>query len=146
VDGLSNTNEENSGALHVVCRRLLFGRVNFSLHKHMEGTNPPSAKKAKTVCDRYCALTERLTAQPRKLTIDAIKETHKAVDFTAPSPNPGRPPTRTLWHALYFPEQRRVQVSFYLRDEADAEKPGKTRIVRSDYLEFILGKAKAGTP
>ena len=45
--------------------------------------------------------------------------------------------------ALYFPEQRKVQVSFYLRDEPAADQPGKTKIVRSDYLEFSLGEPAA---
>ena len=50
-----------------------------------------------------------------------------------------------MWHALYFPEQRKVQVSFYLGDKAIPDKPGKARIVRTDYLEFALKTAKAGT-
>ena len=45
---------------------------------------------------------------------------------------------RTLWHALYEPEKRTVQISFYLRDDATAD--GRPRIVRSDYLEFALGR------
>jgi hypothetical protein len=73
-----------------------------------------------------------------------IKENHKAVDITLPGPLFGfLPPVRTLWHALYVPERRAVQVSFYLRDEADPAQPGKVRIVRSNDLEFVLKNAKA---
>jgi hypothetical protein len=77
--------------------------------------------------------------------VDFIKETHKLVDATRPSAKDApRPPGRTLWHALYFPEQRKMQVSFYLRDAADPDQPDKVRIVRSDYQEFSLRSAKPG--
>jgi hypothetical protein len=49
-----------------------------------------------------------------------------------------------LWHALYFPSERKVQVSFYLHDEADPGRPGQVRVVRSDYREFRLRSAAAG--
>jgi predicted choloylglycine hydrolase len=117
--------------------------TNFSLHRHLDGKTPPSAKTAKQICPRYCELTERLAGRSDKLTADAIKDIHKAVDMVKPSPLAGlRPPTRTLWHALYFPEQRKVQISFYLRDETDADQPGKVRIMRSEYVEFTLKKEK----
>ena len=59
------------------------------------------------------------------------------------SRSPGsRPPGRTLWHALYFPEEGRMQVSFYLRDEAVPDQPSKSRIVRSEYREFALKPSK----
>jgi hypothetical protein len=51
-------------------------------------------------------------------------------------------PNRTLWHALYFPNERKLQVSFYLRDEANPTDKAKSRIVRTAYLDFTLGKAK----
>jgi hypothetical protein len=50
----------------------------------------------------------------------------------------GKPPIRTLWHALYFPEQRKMQVSFYMGEKPDPSQPAKTQIQRSDYLEFLL--------
>jgi hypothetical protein len=116
--------------------------TNFSLHRHMEGKSPPSAKKAKDICPRYCALAERLLEQSGKLTLDFIKENHRQADMTRPSPGAGQPPHRTLWHALYVPEERKLQISFYLRDEPDADRPNQTRIVRSEYLEFTLAAGK----
>ena len=47
-----------------------------------------------------------------------------------------------LWHALYVPERRSVQVSFYLRDEPDPQQQGQARIVRSEYVEFVLRDGK----
>src|SRR5262249_54936792 len=119
--------------------------TNFSLHRHLEGKGPPSALVAKGVCPRYCALAERLAGQPGKLTVDFIKDSHKGVDMTPPAPKGGEwAPVRTLWHALYFPSERKVQVSFYLRDEADPGRPDQVRVVRSDYHEFRLSSAAAG--
>ena len=116
--------------------------TNFSLHRHLEGKAPPSAAKAKGVCPRYCKLAERLAKEPGKLTVEAIKEAHAAVD-NVEEPRPTRAPGRTLWHALYFPSERKVQVSFYLRDEPSAGAKGKARVVRTDYLDFTLNKPKA---
>ena len=56
---------------------------------------------------------------------------------------PSWPPGRTLWHALYYPEKRKVQISFYLGDETDTAGAGKVRIRRSEYVEFALQKEKA---
>jgi hypothetical protein len=75
--------------------------------------------------------------------VQFIKDGHRAVDATRPSPKgAARPPVRTLWHALYVPERRQVQVSFYLRDEADPANADRTRIRRSEYLEFKLEEGK----
>lgn len=112
--------------------------TNFSLHRYLEEGKPPTPKKAREVCNRYCALVEGILRAPGKLTIDFIKENHKVADATRPSPLPARPPGRTLWHSLYVPEQRQMQVSFYLRDEPDENHADKARIIRSEYLKFAL--------
>src|SRR5262249_47111281 len=90
--------------------------TNFSLHRYLEGKSPPSAATAKKVCPRYSKLCEKL-AGGDKLTPEFIKETHRLVDatFTPPKDSP-RAAGRTLWHALYAPEEGKLQVSFYLRD------------------------------
>jgi hypothetical protein len=117
--------------------------TNFRLHEHLDGKSPPSAKQAQGVCSRYCALAERIAAEHGKLTVDYIKKTQKTAEITVPAVLfAGKPPVRTLWHALYFPEQRKLQVSFYLGDEPDPDQPKKTHIRRSDYLEFMLASAK----
>lgn len=110
--------------------------TNFSLHKHLEAGKPPSAAAVKELCPRYCSLAERLADRKEKVNLEFVKETQKLTDFVKPDPRPGRAPTRTLWHALYVPEKRAVQISFYLRDEPDPAKAGQTRVARSDYLEI----------
>ena len=113
--------------------------TNFSLHRYLDSKRPPSSDKAKTICPRYCLLTDFIAKNQGKMTIDAIKETHKKVDAVRPSlKGSPRPPGRTLWHALYIPEKRTVDVSFYLRDEPDPDHPGQTQIVRSEYHKFAL--------
>jgi hypothetical protein len=120
--------------------------TNFSLHRRLDGKGPPSAEGARQVCPRYCALMEKVAGQADKLTLDAVKEAHRTVDATRPAPKDGsRPPHRTLWHALYFPEERKVQINFYLRDEADPDHPDRPRIVRSDYREFALEQSRSAT-
>jgi Acyl-coenzyme A:6-aminopenicillanic acid acyl-transferase len=116
--------------------------TNFSLHRYLEDGKVPSAAKVKTVCSRYCLLADRLGAQKDPLTVDFIKETHKQVDAHFTPKGTSRAPTRTLWHALYVPEKRSVQISYYLRDEPDPAKEGATRDVRSDYLQFALRDPK----
>jgi hypothetical protein len=118
--------------------------TNFSLHRYLDGKSPPSSDKAKTICPRYCLLADFIAKNHEKLTVDAIKEAHKKVDAVRPSGKDSpRAPGRTLWHALYVPENRTVEVSFYLRDEPDPDHPEQTRIVRSEYQHFALKDMKS---
>lgn len=110
--------------------------TNFSLHRYMENGKPPSAEKVRKVCSRYCLLAEKLAAG-EKITTETLQQAHKQVDATQPIPT-HRAGGRTIWHALYYPEERKVRISFYLRDEKDGD--GKMVIRRSDYREFTLGK------
>jgi hypothetical protein len=113
--------------------------TNFSLHSYLEDGKPPSSKGAKKACPRYCTLTDKLSGRQDKLTVDQVKETHKLVDMTQTPPKASPwAPSRTLWHALYSPEMRSMQISFYLRDEQDTKKPNAITIVRSPYRQFTL--------
>lgn len=118
--------------------------TNFSLHRYLERNGPPSAAKTKTVCPRYCALAERIADHSGQWTADAILKLHQVVDAVQLTrKNAKRPPGRTLWHALYFPSEQKVRVSFFLRDDIGASDAAKNRIVRSDYVEFALKKSTA---
>jgi hypothetical protein len=120
--------------------------TNFSLHRYLEGKTPPSAARAKQVCRRYCALADGISQHQGKVSLEFIKQNQKAADATGPALSSSRVPVRTLWHALYFPNLRRVQVSFYLHDEAGRPPDGKPRIVRSEYLDFPLSSGLAHSP
>lgn len=112
--------------------------TNFTLHRRSTDGRPPTVEQAKAVCRRYCALTEQL-AQGGAVSVERLKQAHRTVDAELPkSAEPHRPPVRTLWHALYYPEDRRLQVSFYLRDEEVPGQPNKVKIARSEYVEFRL--------
>jgi hypothetical protein len=118
--------------------------TNFSLHRYLNKDRPPAVEQARKVCPRYCVLTDQLATSPEKMTVEFIKSAHHKVDAVQPKGLFGRATSRTFWHALYFPEQRRAQISFYLRDERVADSPDKVRIVRSDYLEFSLPATEGG--
>jgi hypothetical protein len=118
--------------------------TNLSLHRHLVDGKPPPADQMKDVCTRYCRLTEQLAARKEKLTTDIIKATHSVADAVEPQPKAGPPPTRTLWHALYFPEQRKIQVSFYLGEEPHMKEAGNVQIRRSDYIELTLQPRETG--
>jgi len=121
--------------------------TNFSLNQHLHDNKPPSADEARSTCRRYALLSETLTHGSGLISEDLLEQTHKRVDAVLPATaDQSRPPVRTFWHALYYPEERRVKFSYYLRDEAIAGEPQKIRIVRSPYLEFRLDATENGKP
>jgi hypothetical protein len=114
--------------------------TNFTLNRHMDGDHPPTAELAAAVCKRYEYLAKKLAAAP--ISEELLLASHRAVDAQAPvRPDAKRPPVRTLWHALYYPEERRVKFSYYLGETEHG-------IQRSEYLEFALGSTSkaASTP
>jgi len=110
--------------------------TNFTLSAHMkEGENVPPPELVKSVCPRYAYLAEHLASGP--ISEELLRTTHRAVDAQAPpKPNAKRPPVRTFWHALYYPEERRVRFSYYLGE-------GENGVRRSDYIEFKLTSTAA---
>src|SRR5262245_2508549 len=118
--------------------------------KQLENGKPPSAEKAKPTCKRYAYLSEKLATGA--LDDTTIRNFHRACDAQASqAANPSEPPERTFWHAFYYPEDRKVRLSYYLRDEPHPTDARLVRPVRTDYLEFRLeptasGQGKAKPP
>ncbi len=111
--------------------------TNFTLHTRLAEGKPPSADTARPVCKRYAYLEEKLATG--RLDDETIRGFHKNVDAQmSQSADPSRPPERTFWHAFYYPEDRRVRLSYYLRDEPYPGEPRLVKPVRTDYLEFRL--------
>ena len=111
--------------------------TNFTLHKQLEDGKPPSPDKARGTCKRYAYLREKLAAG--NLDDAAIRGFHQNVDAQmSQAADPSRPPIRTFWHAFYYPEDRRVRLSYYLRDEPYPDDARLVHPIRSDYLEFRL--------
>lgn len=119
--------------------------TNFTLHKQLEEGEPPSAEKARGTCKRYAYLREKLSAG--SLADDVIRGFHENVDAQmSQAADPSRPPERTFWHAFYYPEDRRVRLSYYLGDEPYPGDERLVRPVRTDYLEFRLEPTEGGRP
>ena len=121
--------------------------TNFTLHTRLENGKPPTAEAAKPVCKRYAYLTEKIAAG--KLDDTTLRGFHQNVDARmSQAADPSQPPERTFWNALYYPEDRRVRVSYYLGDEPYPDQPRLVKPIRSDYVEFKLEptEKKAGKP
>jgi hypothetical protein len=111
--------------------------TNFTLHTRLEDGKPPSPEKAKPVCKRYAYLREKLATG--SLDDKAIRAFHQNVDAQmSQAADTTRPPMRTFWHAFYYPEDRRVRLSYYLGENPYPGEPRLVRQIRSDYLEFKL--------
>ena len=111
--------------------------TNFTLHEQLENGKPPSAEKAAPVCKRYAYLSEKLAKG--NLDDKTIRSFHQSVDAQmSQAADPTSPPERTFWHAFYYPEDRRVRLSYYLGEEPYPGQPRLVRQIRSDYLEFRL--------
>src|SRR5262249_32431138 len=57
--------------------------TNFTLSRRSTDGRPPSVEQAKSVCRRYCVLSEGL-AQSGTMSADRIKELHRKVDAETP--------------------------------------------------------------
>ncbi|MCP3918994.1 MAG: hypothetical protein GY711_25905 [bacterium] len=77
-------------------------------------------------------MLERFEQRAGKVTLDFVRESSACVAANGAAGDGPWAPGRTLWHALYFPEERRVEVDFYLGETPD----GGQR--RSAYLSFSL--------
>lgn len=112
--------------------------TNFMHYLHPEARDPAKAKEPFKTCNRYNALRQRIGSESGKFTVDAIKANNAAVMAVRPAPPPPRASGRTLWHSLYFPEQRKMEVDFYLGETPGAKPGDAPTIRRSGYLSFSL--------
>ena len=111
--------------------------TNFTIHTQLEDGKPPSPEKARAVCKRYAYLSEKLATG--SLDDKTIRGFHKTVDAQrSQAADTTQPPERTFCHAFYYPEDRRVRLSYYLGDEPYPGQPRLVRPIRTDYLEFQL--------
>jgi hypothetical protein len=109
--------------------------TNFSLHLH------PDLENIDKVCDRFPRLRTLCEERHDKFDIDFIKSASGQVAFCKDYGIEGYASPRTIWHALYFPSECRMEVDFYLGDEEDPESPDKIKIRRSGYRSFALDLA-----
>jgi hypothetical protein len=127
---------ENTGQMHY--GHIIEGKgepqmtTNFSLHLHEDLDQLPEE------FDRFRRMREIFRDRTEKYDLDFIRETSAAVAFCKGSYAEGYALPRTIWHALYYPAERRLEVDFYLGDVKDEGNPEGVRVRRSGYLGFTL--------
>jgi hypothetical protein len=91
----------------------------------------PAVRDPLGLFGRQKTLLARFVEQ-ETFSLDEIRANASCVAAAAPG-GAGFAPGRTLWHALYFPAERRMEVDFYLGEGASAPR-------RSPVSSFVLGE------
>jgi len=112
--------------------------TNFLLHRYESIQDIPKASDEKACpYNRYRLLHETIKEHNEKLSMDFIKETNARVFIEKSSfIDPTEIPVRTLLHSIYDIESRRLEVSFYLKD--NIKQASNKPTTRSSYFEFCL--------
>jgi hypothetical protein len=98
--------------------------TNYLRHLHPDLAELPEDGDPLGLFGRHQTLLGRFEEQG-KFSRDEIRANATCVSARS-RPNAGYAPGRTLWHALYFPAERRVEVDFYL-GEGDGAHPDPRR-------------------
>lgn len=85
---------------------------------------------------RFRRIHDRLRALDGPVTEAFVKETAACVAPTLGRPGGSAAPGRTLWHTLYYPEERRVEIDVYL---GESHAGGRQSIERSGWVSVVLG-------
>jgi len=109
--------------------------TNYLRHLHPDPLDLPEDPNPFGLFGRHGTLLARFDGQER-FSLDEIRANATCVSASAPA-GAGERIGRTLWHALYFPAERRMEVDFYL-----GEGSGKGAAPRrSPPIAFSLGTA-----
>jgi hypothetical protein len=103
--------------------------TNYLRHLHLDLASLPEDPDPLGLFGRHATLLGRFDEQ-WKFALDEIRANAACVSPRARS-NAGFAPGRTLWHALYFPAERRLEVDFYLGEGAPEPR-------RSPASSFVL--------
>ena len=106
--------------------------TNYLQQLHPDPTDLPDDPDPLGLFHRQQKLLARFVDQG-KFSLDEVRANASCVAARAPA-RPGFAPGRTLWHALYFPAERRMEVDFYL-GEGDGARADQRR---SDAAAFAL--------
>ena len=112
--------------------------TNFMLHRHPDLSALPKEEHRLGHFNRFRDIRMRLKEHDGKFDRAFIIDTSRCVARTTPPPPDPHVPNRTLWHALYYPEQRRLEIDFYLGEEADPAAANGHKFRRTGYMEFTL--------
>ena len=105
--------------------------TNFMHHLHPEDELPEESHP-KGSFNRHRTICGRVAQADAPLTVDFVKGVAESVAQDATAPAAPFAPGRTLWHAIYVPSERRVEIDFYLGEDPQ----GGVR--RSGYRAFEL--------
>jgi hypothetical protein len=120
--------------------------TNFQIHKHAEAGRMTVGALTfeNNAFWRYETLLDRLSAHTGSFTVDDLKANNACVNIRTLLDTLSADPaqrgiaagvqSRTLWHSLYDQKARTAEFSFYLGEDARAER-------RSEYLKFALDRA-----
>ncbi|MSR63168.1 MAG: hypothetical protein EXS08_12060 [Planctomycetes bacterium] len=106
--------------------------TNYLQQLHPDPAALPADRDPLGLFGRQKTLLARFVEQ-ETFSLDEIRANARCVAACAPA-GAGVPPNRTLWHALYFPAERRMEIDFYL-GESSAGAPR-----RSAVASFALGE------
>jgi len=114
--------------------------TNFMLHQYPDRKKLPTERNPQGIYSRFRRLSERIGKHEGGYDLEFIKETSACVAFDKLAPPANSPwmPNRTIWHALYVPDELLLMVDFYLGESIDPADPSKPLVQRSGYLEFRL--------
>jgi hypothetical protein len=112
--------------------------TNFLLHRYPDLDSLPTDEHPLGWFNRYREIRRRIAEHSGRFDNRFIEETNTCVSMVYPPHPEESVPSRTLWHALYYPETGRAQFDFYLAEEVDPDSPQGLRINRSGHLAFGL--------
>jgi hypothetical protein len=104
--------------------------TNFMQHLHPDARELPAGTELVSL-GRFQEVHDRIAEHAGEVDLDFVRATSACVSATHATPPAPAAVGRTLWHALYFPEERRLEVDFYLGESADG-------IRRSEPVAFEL--------
>jgi predicted choloylglycine hydrolase len=110
--------------------------TNFLLHRYPEDL--PEEDNPLGWFNRYRAIKERIDVAAPPYDTGFIVETNKCVSFQTVPTDEEHPPVSTIWHALYYPEELRLEVDFYLGEKEGADSLGLAATRKSGYITFAL--------
>jgi hypothetical protein len=115
--------------------------TNFMHHLHPDPSNLPAEADPLGSFNRYRTVKDRIAAGRAPYSLDFVESANACIALSLPAPaDSPRPPHRTLWHAMYFPEKREMMVDFYLGESPDSDGASKANIRRSGYTSFSLAQ------
>ncbi|MEM7199028.1 MAG: C45 family peptidase [Planctomycetota bacterium] len=114
--------------------------TNFMLHLHDDPMALDPNEKGRGSVRRYQQLCRTIAAVDGPVDAAAIRAASAEVEAAFPAPPPHVPyaPERTLWHALYYPDDRSLEIDFYLGETPTGGGRGRPEIQRSEVFRFRL--------